>query len=225
MHGVLKLLTNHLFIIKALQRSRLRRSRSVLRGSLLDMGCGTGPYKHELQCARYVGIDETEAVHPDLCARTEKLAFKDRSFDSVLCTELLEHLKEPQEALKETYRILKQGGFMYITVPQSWGLHYCPHDYWRFTRYGIVYLLEQAGFSVVSVERIGGVFSLIGARLADVIWTVLAGCLRFFGKRWAERIATLLCLPGSLIFYLLALLLDRIDQQDALGWALLAQKK
>src|SRR3990167_8291343 len=139
----LDLLSSPLFIIKKLQRERLKGSRAYLRGDILDIGCGTKPYRRFFDCRRYIGIDGSILVKPDICARSLNIPFKDNCFDAVICTELLEHLKEPGECLEEIKRVLKPQGYLYLSVPQSWGLHYEPRDYWRFTRYGIDYLLDK----------------------------------------------------------------------------------
>ncbi|MCG8431853.1 MAG: class I SAM-dependent methyltransferase [Candidatus Omnitrophica bacterium] len=226
MHCDIDLMSNHLFIIKKLQRDVFRRYAFRLTGRILDIGCGVRPYKRFLpQGVRYIGIDAASCGSEDVCARTETLPFADGCFDALICTEVLEHVKTPAESLREAGRVLKPGGYIYVSVPQSWGLHYEPDDYWRFTRYGIATLLESQGFSISAIERVGGVFSLIGTRFIDVAWMTATRCFSFLGKRPSERTATLLCLPGVCFFYLAAVLLDRIDGHDALGWGVLAQKK
>ena len=71
--------------------------------------------------------------------------------------------------------------------------------------------------NVISIIRIGGVFSQIGARLVDVIFEFIKKKLFFFSPRWKERIASGIISPLSLMFYFLGLLLDKIDHRDALG--------
>jgi hypothetical protein len=127
--------------------------------------------------------------------------------------------------VNELYRVLKHGGIAYISAPMSWALHYEPYDYWRFTQYGLMHLLISAGFKVTATHRIGGVFSLIGQRSIDVLWAKIAVIFSFSGRAWAERIATAACMPLSVISYGMALIGDRIDKQDALGWVMIAQKQ
>ncbi len=226
MKFTLGLLTNHLFIIKKLQREALCKQSSFLKGHLLDIGCGTRPYKKFLKFTSYVGIDKNSQVSPDICADSQSIPFKEGYFDSVICTELIEHLQSPDACLKEIHRVLKNGGYLYLTAPQEWSLHYEPNDYYRFTKYGIRYLFEKHHFKIISEERIGGIFSLVGQRIIDVYWQLLVNCLsHFLGIRAAEKAALILCLPGLLFFYLLGKIGDRIDQTDALGWAVLAIKE
>lgn len=218
------LLTSPLFILKQLQYDTVARCRNFLSGAVLDIGCGGRPYRSLVNATRYVGLDLAVEHNPDLIAGCVSLPLRDNVFDSVICTEVLEHLADPDRCLCEVRRVLKPGGHAYISVPQSWCLHYPPHDYWRFTRYGLCMLAERNGLRVLAVRRIGGVFSLAGVRLADVCWSGLCRFLAVLGSRNAERLATLLCLPWSLFWYVLALIADRIDERDALGWACVVRK-
>jgi len=217
---------SHLFIIKKLQRDAFRKYAKFLNGRLLDIGCGNSPYRKLISCQSYMGIDGLPDVKPDVAARCESIPCKEKRFDAVICTELLEHLPEPEKALKEIKRVLKEGGYLYLTVPQSWCLHYEPDDYFRFTKYGIKYLLEKNGFEIRAVERIGGLFSMIGQRLMDLFWQLMVNCLSVICTlKWSERIASSLTFPGSVLFYCAAKLGDEIDKKDALGWSILARIK
>lgn len=218
------LLSSPLFIIKKLQRERLKGLSAHLKGDCLDLGCGTKPYRGFINCRRYIGIDGSIQVKPEICAGSLDIPFKDNCFDAVICTELLEHLKEPGECLEEIKRVLRPGGYLYLSVPQSWGLHYEPQDYWRFTRYGVNYLLDKHNFRLVKTERVGGFLSLIGQESVDFIWSALKGVFSFLGQASAERIASGFCLGLSLLFYVLGKALDRMDSRYALGWVVLARK-
>ncbi len=214
------------FIIKKLQLEVLKKYSGYLKGRVLDIGCGLKPYKKYLTLSsEYTGMDESKEVSPDVLAKSDKIPFSDGYFDSVLCTELLEHLPEPQDTLLEIKRVLKKGGYLYLTVPQEWCLHYEPQDYFRFTKYGIKYLLEKNGFEVIRIDRIGGTFSLIGQRVIDMSWHLAVRMMKHIcGLKYAEKIASALCSPFSLAFYLLGTVADNIDKSDAIGWAVLAKK-
>jgi len=214
------------FIIKSLQESVLKKYSRYLGGRVLDVGCGAKPYKLLLPGAcEYVGMDCAKGVKPECFGSIPGLPFKDDVFDSVLCTEVLEHLPEPDKAITEIRRVLKKDGYLYVTVPQTWGLHYEPNDYWRFTQYGIAHLLKRGGLTVVEMERIGGIVSMVGQRVIDLIWNLEVSLLRLvLGLRWAQRLASALIVPLSLGFYVLALMFDEINKEDVLGWAVLAIK-
>jgi len=87
------------------------------------------------------------------------------SFDAIIMTEVLEHLSEPVLALKELNRILKNNGKLYLTVPQGWAEHEQPYDFFRYTSFGLEYILEKANFKIISIEKRGGYFKYIGMRL------------------------------------------------------------
>ena len=218
------LLSTPLFIIKKLQRDSFREEAPALKGRVLDIGCGTQPYRRYISCDEYVGIDGMYGVKPQICAVAENLPFKNASFDAVVCTEVIEHLGSPQECIAEIKRVLKDGGRIYITAPQSWPLHYEPYDYWRFTRYGLDKILTEQGLRVISVKRIGGAVTLIGQESIDVVWTGLKKLLSFIGPSLAERVSTLLCAPLTALIYLFGKIADGIDNRFALGWAMVVVK-
>jgi len=220
-----KFFVNPLFIIKKLQRDNFSKYAEFFKGYILDIGCGTKPFNPYINCSKYIGMDELQDVKPDICAKSGSIPFKADCFDGVICTELLEHLKDPESSLLEIKRVLKSGGYAYFSVPQSWGLHYEPQDYWRFTKYGIEYLLKKFNFEILEIKRIGGIFSLVGQELVDVYWTKLVKSLSFLKLKWAERIASFLCFLISLTFYVLGQIADKIDYRYCLGWAVLATKR
>lgn len=108
----------------------------------LDIGSGHGPY------ARYfphrVSVDIELETGVDVVADAHDLSyFSDGSFDTVLATEVLEHLHTPQRAIDEMYRMLKPGGSVILTTRFIFPLHNIPGDYWRFTRYGLTHLFRN----------------------------------------------------------------------------------
>ncbi len=203
-----------------------------LRGRVLDIGAERQPFRAYLPAdATYIALDVVPTPGLDVVGSALALPFEEAAFDGAICTEVLEHVPEPEEALREIARVLRPGGRLYVTVPMTWGLHYVPHDYYRFTRFGMEHLLNKAGFEVEVVIQIGGLFTTGLARLEDVIgwWAFkLAFPSRFVvGNRGRVWLASLVVLPLFLVGDLLATLLDRIVPQarhDALGWSILARR-
>jgi len=105
----------------------------------------------------YAGLDVLADLH--------RLPFRDRCADAVVSTQTLEHLTDPPEFLREAARVLRPGGRLFLTAPQGFREHQAPHDYWRFTRYGLRLLAERAGFREIEVEALGGYFAFMGDRL------------------------------------------------------------
>lgn len=143
----------------------LEKYAHYYRGSLVDLGCGEAPYKaYFLQYATYyIGVDWTKTVHnsqADVVSNlNEKIELEDSVADTVISLSVMEHLCEPQIFLNESYRILKEGGYMILQVPWQWWIHEAPHDYFRYTPYGLKYIFEKAGFTEIVVEAESGFFT------------------------------------------------------------------
>jgi hypothetical protein len=109
----------------------------------------------------------------------------------------------------------------------SWGLHQLPHDYYRFTQAGITYVLMRAGFHVDAVEPIGGLFTLIGSRLADYLHSTFVEPLlaRLGLLRGRLRVGALLLATYNVAAICICSLLDKTSRADVIGWAVLATKR
>jgi SAM-dependent methyltransferase len=148
----------------------MRALGSAPRPAVADIGCGAKPYRQYFSgSARYFGIDlPVERSANKLEKRAEvyadlvRLPIANESFDVVLCTQVLEHVPEPVRVLAEAHRILRTGGMAVLTVPFLAAEHEEPHDYLRFTSYGITDLLERCGFEAVSVKKQFGFWSAVG---------------------------------------------------------------
>jgi SAM-dependent methyltransferase len=156
-----------------LQRRLLPDLREAIaaeaRGRLLDVGCGGRPYQPLLPAGvRDVGVDAAPAAgtRADAWAQAGALPFADGAFDTVLCTQVLEHLPDPPAALAEMARVLAPGGRLILSAPQTFHLHEEPHDYWRFTRFGLAQLCRAAGLEPQRLVAQGGFFAVAGLSLA-----------------------------------------------------------
>ena len=155
----------------------LTKAQIYFNGLLLDIGCGSQPYATLVKKnnVRYIGIDFSPEYNPppDVCADSLRLPFQSDSFDTVLTTQVLEHIPDPFKMFYEMSRVLKAGGHVVLTAPQVWPLHEEPRDYFRYTRYGLELLARQNNFEIIYLkERSGGVIALgqmTGAMLFDKI--------------------------------------------------------
>lgn len=135
----------------------LIRFTEQYKGDLYDLGCGEMPYKKWMlnYCDTYTGVDWDSTLHElkaDILADlNELLPIADAVADTVISLSVMEHLREPGVFLSESHRILKQGGAMVLQVPFMWWVHEAPYDYYRYTRYGLHYLFEKAGFVDVHI--------------------------------------------------------------------------
>lgn len=152
-------------------RSRLLRSVKVhahnLKGRLLDFGCGSKPYKDLFSVDEYIGIDFVNEGHPhdneqiDVYYDGKTIPFPENSFDSILCSEVFEHVFNLPEILAELNRVLKPGGKILITCPFVWKEHELPHDYARYTLFALKDLLQKNGFEVKTSEKSGNFIQVI----------------------------------------------------------------
>jgi len=157
-------------------------------GLLLDAGAGECRFKDRLPDMRYVAVDTTwgdqtwDYSKIDVLSTIESLPFKSNVFDIIICTQVLEHVKEPRKIVEELFRSLNRGGVVCITAPQGWGVHQPPHDYFRFTRYALSYLLENAGFEQIMVTPSCGYFGYLANRLTvfpkALFWQIRSTLLR-----------------------------------------------
>jgi SAM-dependent methyltransferase len=200
-------------------------ARSLPPGArVLDAGAGENKYKQHFARQRYCGVDlalgdaKWDYSRLDAIADLAALPFRDGTFDAALNIVTLEHLAEPARALAEIGRVLAAGAPLVVAVPQDWETHQAPHDYFRYTRYGLGRLLEQAGFAIVEMRSHGGYFRLLARRLLNG--------LQFFagGIRWLGFLpAAILVVPPALILPFL----DGLDRERnfTLGHVCLARKR
>ncbi len=136
-----------------------------LSGVLYDLGCGEKPFESYFHryCSKYVGVDWASSQHDtkaDIIADlNQPIPVDDQVADTVISISVLEHLYSPMVMLGEAYRILRPGGALLLQVPFMWHIHEEPHDYFRFTRYGLERMLLQAGFQKIEIHATGGFWS------------------------------------------------------------------
>lgn len=97
-----------------------------------------------------ISIDIDPGRKPDMVMDATNMSFDAGTFDAVYMMEVLEHVKDPQAALSEVHRVLKDDGRFVMSTPFVFGIHEEPWDFWRFTRYGLEHLLS--GFEVGSIR-------------------------------------------------------------------------
>jgi SAM-dependent methyltransferase len=142
-----------------------------------DVGAGDAPFRELFAHTRYATLDWTESVHEgarssDIVASADSIPVRDRAFDVVLLTQVLEHVPEPAGVLSELHRILVEGGTLYLTAPLAWELHELPYDYYRYTSEGLRHLLEAAGFTSVEVEPRNDCFTTLAQLMSNVRWAM-----------------------------------------------------
>ena len=184
------------------------------RGSLIDIGCGEKPYQELFApfVDKHIGIDHEDTFHDksniDLIGSAYEIPAQDSSFDSAVCTAVLEHLEEPELALRECHRILKPGGCAIYSVPFIWHLHEEPRDFFRFSKYGLRYLFEKVGFEIVELEALSGFWATFGQLLVYNLYRLNRGPLRWF--RIIDAV--------GLLVQGISFLLDKVDKTEQWTW-------
>jgi len=188
--------------------------KTSFSGRLVDIGCGTKPYLDLVKpyVNEHIGVDHEGSFHSkdnvDLVGTAYAIPSPDDAFDSALCTAVLEHLEEPEFALRECHRILKPGGVAIYSVPFIWHLHEEPRDFYRFSKYGLRYLFEKTGFEIVEIKALSGFWVTFGQLLVYNLYRLNRGPLKWL------RIIDGLGLLAQGIFYLL----DRVDRTEQWTW-------
>jgi SAM-dependent methyltransferase len=156
----------------------------------LDIGAQNGPYAAHFP--RRIALDITRGNGVQVLGDAQALGIRDASFDIVLCTEVLEHLPEPQRAIDEMFRVLVPGGQLLLTTRFLFPIHDAPHDYFRFTKYGLRHLLRRfeiielqeetdaVGTLAVLLQRLGMQAETLHRQPLRGIWLVSAQMVRPF---------------------------------------------
>lgn len=159
----------------------LHAHRHLVRGRLLDAGCGNRPYApwYEPLVESSVALDATPHGGVDVVGYADRLPFAGETFDTVLCTEVLEHVQDAERAASEMFRVTRPGGAVLVTVPYLYPTHEAPYDMRRFTHYGISDLMTRHGFEVLGVDAKGGVARLLAHYVVLFLVAVLGPLARF----------------------------------------------
>lgn len=139
-----------------------------VNGKLLDVGCGEKPYAIFFKNVyEYIGLDQqNKKTKADIFGDALNLPFTDNSIDICFNSWILDDINEPNAYFYEINRVLKKGGLSIMIECQTFPEHDAPHDYFRFTRYGLKYLAEKNGFIVEEMAPLGGFWAQIGTQLA-----------------------------------------------------------
>jgi len=157
-------------IIESYRIQALQQAVKKMEGTLLDFGCGTKPYEPLLKShfKKWFGIDlKDRTTGPESQNRADTvwdgitLPLEKNSFDVVLATQVLEHVENIENTLKELARVLRPGGYFLITVPMTGVLHEEPWDFRRFTPYGLRNMLEPLDIRLETSVALGGVITTI----------------------------------------------------------------
>jgi len=139
------------WLSRKITRDHLSRfvSQHATDKKVLDLGSSRSPYATFFPNRVSCDIEAKEGV--DVVADAHDLPFEDESFEVILCTEVLEHLHSPHIAISEMRRVLKVGGELILSTRFVFPIHDAPHDYFRYTEFGLKYLFRD-GWQICSLE-------------------------------------------------------------------------
>jgi SAM-dependent methyltransferase len=196
--------------IVLIERS-IARLAPELTGELLDVGCGREPYaRYFTHVARKRACDfDAARGNVDFACPADRIPLPDGSLDSILCTEVLEHVPSPRAVWREFARLVRSGGKVLLTTPMYWPSHEEPHDFFRHTGFGLRLMAEEAGFDILKLYPRGGVWAFF----AQAIQHAIPQYLPFRWQRW--------CLNKLL------LRIDawRCNPRVTIGWTILATRR
>lgn len=173
--------TKNWLIKKILDDEVSRCIKKYAFGVMLDIGCGLKPYMNFSQkfVSSYIGLDHWDSPHGtqqvDVISNAYQIPLPSNSIDTILCTEVLEHLEEPSVAIQEAYRLLRKNGVAIYTVPFSWPIHEGPRDFYRYSEYGLRYLFEKAGFKVEEIRALDGLLVKLVQPACYALWGLRKG--------------------------------------------------
>lgn len=191
---------------------------------VLDAGAGEARHRKYFQKARYVALDMGYGDAAwnyrglDIRGDLENIPLRDNSVDCILCMVVLEHTRNPGRVLSEFARVLKPEGTVVMVAPFLWEEHQAPHDYFRFTRYGMRSLFEASTLRLDLLSPMGGFFWVCARRSVAL--------LTFFQGGWRWILFLLLAPFFGLALPLILYFMDGLDKTRnySLGFRIRATK-
>ena len=173
---------------------------------ILDIGSGRNLIEiiyPDLKKNLFIHLDIAPRLYVDIIADFEKEIYFDGCFDVLICLNVLEHVFNFHEFIKNMSRVIKPKGKLLLSIPYNSGLHYLPHDYFRMSHYALKRLLNDNNFEVIKIEpfyqnRIDKILKDIKLSLADKSLTakmlkiIIIFLIRVYNKLFKNHINPIL---------------------------------
>lgn len=172
-----------------------------VKGVTADLGCGFAPmYQYyKKYCQKVICIDWVNSPHKNKvldmrCDLSKPLDLEDGSVDTVILSDVLEHIFNPMSLLKEIHRILRGDGKVLLNTPFIYPEHEKPYDYYRYTEFFYRKAAKETGYELAVIKKVGGerevIITLIG-KCIEKHWGVCTGLVERMNKyayqRWKKR--------------------------------------
>jgi ubiquinone/menaquinone biosynthesis C-methylase UbiE len=202
-----KILNNHEYLIE--QFLIKQESKMLPNQRILDAGAGQCQYKYIFEKRHNyiaqdlcVGDKNWDFSHINIKSPIHEIPAKSSSFDYIICTQVLEHVPNPQEVMSELSRLLKKNGKILFSVPLTAGEHQIPYHFFNYTRYGLKILCDKAKLKINFIDTVGGFFAYIQQMIQYIPY-------KLFGE---SRFIKIIFYPYRIIVGTLGLALDRFDK-------------
>lgn len=195
------------------------------KGKLLDLGCGKVPlyekyraYVSDITCVDW-SFSPHQTSHLDLeWDLTTGLPFDDCSYDTIVLSDVLEHIPNPTHLLGEISRVLRFNGVLIFNVPFLYNIHEHPYDFFRYTVFGLERIVSDAELEVEHLKVLGGAPEVIAVLLAKIVQKV-----PILGKTFAVAIQSCVAISVRRV-RLFKRLSERTGHLFPLGYFVVARK-
>ncbi|MFY9074517.1 methyltransferase type 11 [Malaciobacter mytili] len=175
-------ITNINFLNWLQLKKSIKKSIPYIKGKCADIGSGHSPYKKYIlnNIEEYISIDKgnihthmfSSSKEKFIDADIKELPFENNSFDTVILTQVLEHIDNPFKALEEIKRVLKKDGILILSVPFIYQAHATPYDFYRFSEYGLKEICKNYDFKILEFHYQGYLGTTIFSIINGFIWEV-----------------------------------------------------
>jgi SAM-dependent methyltransferase len=177
------------------------------KGHVLDVGCGNKPFYADIKdnIEKYIGLEHKDSIHAkdeaDILGSADQIPLPDNCIDTVILTQVIEHVEKPANVLLEINRILKAQGYLILAWPFLYPIHEEPRDFYRYTSFGLTHLAQEANFEIITLEPVSG------------FWITWFGFLSIY-LRGKSLVLYLLIYPLLLIVKIACVFMQLIDRNE-----------